>query len=86
MKLAKAEGGKAINWVGARLVLDDEAETVTVTIPGDKVDKLKEVTEHLLKRPMVGKKKLRSYAGSLSFVAGLVTHLPVSFIIVGDLR
>ena len=43
-------------------------------IPGDKVDKLKEATELLLKRPVVGKKQLRSYAGSLSFVAGLVTH------------
>ena len=75
VKLSKAEGGKAINWVGARLELDDEANTVTVTIPTDKVGKLKETTDQMLRRPVIGKKQLRSYAGSLSFVAGLVTHL-----------
>ena len=75
VKLSKAEGGKAINWVGARLELDDEASTVKVTIPTDKVEKLRETTDLMLKRPVVGRKQLRSYAGSLSFVAGLVTHL-----------
>eukprot|EP00435_Cladocopium_sp_Y103_P068903 s1426_g32.t1 len=75
VKLEKAEGGKSINWVGATLVVDHEAREVTVSIPKEKVEKLQETTSCFLKRPVVGHRQLRSYAGSLSFVAGLVPHL-----------
>lgn len=36
VKLSKAEGGRAINWVGARLELDDVNATVTVASPQTK--------------------------------------------------
>ena len=69
VKLAKAEGGKTISWVGAKLDLNDKDQTVRVTIPQDKVAKIQETTQLFLKRPVVGQKQLRSYAGMLSFVA-----------------
>eukprot|EP00435_Cladocopium_sp_Y103_P048501 s1115_g14.t1 len=73
VKLEKAEGGKAISWVGATLVVDHESKEVTISIPKEKVEKLQETTHCFLKRPC--HRQLRSYAGSLSFVAGLVPHL-----------
>ena len=70
-----AEGGKTISWVGAKLGLNDKDQTVRVTIPQDKVTKIQETTQLFLKRPVVGQKQLRSHAGMLSFVAGLIPHL-----------
>ena len=75
VKLEKAEGGKSINWVGATITAVDKDEEVVVTIPKEKVEKLQATTLNFLKRPVVGHRQLRSFAGSLSFVAGLVPHL-----------
>ena len=75
VKLSKAEGGKRIGWVGATLELDDREKVVRVSIPAAKVAKIQETTQLLLKRPVAGQRQLRAYAGSLSFIAGLVPHL-----------
>lgn len=75
VKLQKAVGGKDISWIGAQFELDDEGAAVRVSIPRDKINKLKETTEKFLKRPVVDSRELRSYAGSRSFVAGLIPHL-----------
>eukprot|EP00435_Cladocopium_sp_Y103_P029553 s2001_g7.t1 len=75
VKLSKATGGKEISWVGAKIKVDDQDKSVVVTIPEEKVKKLRETTEHFLRRPVVGARELRSFAGSMSFVAGLVPHL-----------
>lgn len=75
VKLDRAEGGKFIHWVGASVEVDDQVGEVTVSIPTDKVEKLQKATSDFLKRPVVGRKQLRSYAGGLSFVAGLIPHL-----------
>ena len=75
VKLSKAVGGKKMDWIGAHVeVLDTEA-AVIVTIPEDKVKKLQDTTQKFLKRPVVGSRELRAYAGALSFVAGLIPHL-----------
>ncbi|CAE7312378.1 unnamed protein product [Symbiodinium sp. CCMP2592] len=71
----RANGGKSIEWVGAKIECDDEAESVTVTIPEHKVEQLLADTNKLLSRPVIGSRELRSYAGSMSFIAGLVPHL-----------
>ena len=75
VKLSKASGGKALTWIGAHLQLDDEKGEVIVTIPNDKVQKLLKETDSFLRKPVVGCRELRAYAGALSFVAGLVPHL-----------
>ena len=75
IKLSKATGGKHITWIGATVQIKDEEKEVEITIPADKIKKLRELTEKFMKKPVVGSKELRSYAGSLSFVAGLVPHL-----------
>lgn len=46
-----------------------------MSIPAEKVRKLQETNDRLLKKPVVGARALRSYAGGLSFVAGLLPHL-----------
>lgn len=75
LKLSKAGGGKAADWVGARIEFQDDVKEVHITIPANKVKQLGELTDKFLARPVVGAKELRSYAGMLSFVAGLVPHL-----------
>ena len=75
VKLAKAAGGKSIQWVGAQLRVHDEARMVEVTIPKDKIEKVQNLTDKFLAKPVVGCKELRSYVGTLSFIAGLIPHL-----------
>ena len=75
VKLEKAEGGKKISWVGATIEASDQQREVTITIPKDKVEKLQATTQEFLRRPVAGHKQIRSYAGSLSFIAGLIPHL-----------
>ena len=75
IKLQKANGGKTIEWVGAKVELDDRNKEVHVTIPTKKIAALQEETNKIAAKPVVGSRQLRSYAGTLSFVAGLVPHL-----------
>ena len=75
IKMSKSTGGKSVNWIGAVVTLLDEEAAVEVTIAQHKVDKLVEVTDKFLARPVVGVKELRSYVGALSFIAGLIPHL-----------
>lgn len=75
IKLTKATGGKQITWIGAALLINDDEKSVTVTIPQSKVEKLQKITDSFIAKPVVGRRQLRSYAGMLSFVAGLVPHL-----------
>lgn len=46
-----------------------------VTIPPEKVEKLLGECQNFLKAPVVGARQLRSFAGSMAFVAGLVPVL-----------
>ena len=75
VKTSKATCGKQIEWIGAKLACQDDTKTVTVSIPEAKVTQLLDDTDKILAKPVVGSKVLRSYAGALSFVAGLVPHL-----------
>ena len=75
VKLSKASGGKTLEWVGARLTCDDDNQAVTVSLPKAKTEQLLQDTDRHLTRPVIGARELRSYAGALSFVAGLVPHL-----------
>ena len=75
VKLAKASGGKDVEWVGARLRCLDSERAVVVTLPASKIEALLRDTNKFLGKPVVGCRELRSYTGSLSFVAGLVPHL-----------
>ena len=75
IKASKAVGGKALTWVGAGLTINDAEKTITVSIPAEKVSKLLDITNKFIKKPVVGARELRSYAGALSFVAGLIPHL-----------
>ena len=72
LKLSKASAGQTVKWIGASIHIDNVREKVEVTIPEDKVIKLLSECKTMLKSPVVGLKALRSLAGSLSFVAGLV--------------
>ena len=77
LKLSKASAGKKIKWVGAELEVgsDTEGPFVKVRIPEDKISKLLQEVEMFLKAPVVGTRLLRSFAGGMSFVAGLVPVL-----------
>jgi hypothetical protein len=77
LKLAKASAGASVKWIGAELSIstDHLGEFVQVKIPQDKVQKLLGEVERFLKAPVVGIKQLRSFAGGMAFVAGLVPVL-----------
>ena len=75
IKLEKACGGKEAEWIGARIILDDEKREVQITVPETKIETLLATTNKFINKPVIGSKELRAYAGGLSFVAGLVPHL-----------
>ena len=72
IKLEKADAGDEVKWIGAVLRIDNDNKCVIVTIPADQVTELlQEIRKHFGK-PVIGRKKLQSLAGALSFVAGIV--------------
>ena len=75
IKWEKASGGKSMTWIGATITLSDEDQEVKISIPKEKVAKVQASTRDLIKKPVVGFRQLRSYAGNLSFIAGLIPHL-----------
>ena len=78
VKLEKADAGNKVKWIGASLEAGEDEATgpfVEVTIPAEKVEKLLSESKNFLKAPVVGVRQLRSYAGSMAFVAGLVPVL-----------
>ena len=74
VKLAKAKAGRAVEWIGA-MVSIQPGRAVRVSIPKEKLEALKEQTAGFLAGSVIGVRQLRSYAGGLSFVAGLVPVL-----------
>lgn len=62
-------------WVGAYIKILEEDRAAEVSIPKEKITKIQNMTQEFLSRPVIGFRKLRSYAGILSFVAGLIPHL-----------
>ena len=75
LKLSKAHAGLEVKWVGATIKVDNVARTVKVAITEDKMEKLLSQLKIFLKAPVVGLKALRSFAGSMAFVGGLVPVL-----------
>ena len=76
LELPKASAGSSVKWIGAQL----EAGTdESGSIPEDKTKKLLSDVEKFLKAPVVGTKQLRSFAGGMAFVAGLVPVLSPSW-------
>ena len=75
LKLSKAHAGLEVKRVGATIKVDSVERTVKVAVPEDKMEKLLSQLKAFLKAPVVGVKALRSFAGSMAFVAGLVPVL-----------
>ena len=75
LKLPKSVAGSRIKWIGAEIEIDNTENKVIVSIPEDKVSSLVATCEEFLKKPVIGTRALRSFAGSLAFVAGLVPLL-----------
>ena len=72
IKLSKADSGSTVTWIGASIQTDDELQATRVTIPEEKIKELLNTCKRFLAKPVVGRKELRSFAGALSFVAGVV--------------
>ena len=72
LKLEKSDAGSKVKWIGATIEAREEDKTAIVSIPEDKVTEYTERIKQILSKPVVGKKQLRSLAGALSFVAGVV--------------
>ena len=63
IKLEKSDSGSCVKWIGAMLKVTDTEKSVTVTIP-----QVSQKVKTALSRPVIGRKKLQSLAGALSFV------------------
>ena len=72
LKLPKSLAGNRVRWIGAEIEVNNTERKVIVSIPEDKVASLVATCEDFLKKPVIGTRLLRSFAGSLAFVAGLV--------------
>ena len=66
----KTEGGSDLRWIGARITLCPT--NIKIRIPKDRVAELLGITTEFLRVSVVGVRRLRSYAGILSFFAGMV--------------
>ena len=75
LKLAKADAGSQVTWIGASIETLDDLKATKVTIPKEKIEELLKTCETFMSRPVVGRRQLRSFAGALSFVAGVVPHV-----------
>ena len=73
----KAYAGNSIVWGGAQISLGtgDEQGTVIVTIPEEKLQTLQDEVKKVGSLSVVSRKRIRSLAGSLSFLAGLISYL-----------
>ena len=69
----KTEGGHELRWIGA--IINVRSEDVRIQIPADKIEELRATTYEFLQTKVVGVRQLRSYAGLMSFFAGLVPLL-----------
>ena len=65
----ETEGGSDLRWIGATVSLCPA--NIKIRIPEDRVVELLNVTE-FLRSSVVGVRRLRSYAGFLSFFAGMI--------------
>ena len=75
LKLAKADAGSQVTWIGASIETLDDLKATKVTIPKEKIEELLKTCETFMSRPVVSRRQLRSFAGALSFVAGVVPHV-----------
>ena len=66
----KTEGGHDLRWIGAQITL--HPDSVRIRIPEDRVAELLGSTVEFLQGSVVGVRRLRTYAGVLSFFAGMV--------------
>ena len=66
----KIEGGLDLRWAGAQIILCPA--NVKIRIPKDGVAELLGIATGFLRGSVVGVRRLRSYAGILSFFAGMV--------------
>ena len=67
----KSSGGDSLEWIGAQLQINSEA--LSVSIPEKKCADLLNLSQSFLNgSPVTSRKDLRSYAGKVSFVAGLI--------------
>lgn len=71
----KCERGRRLNWVGVDFVFNWAAKRLIMGTPPDCVQDLAAEAKDILFLSMVGTKRLRSFAGKLSWVAGVVTRL-----------
>lgn len=66
----KCDGGKSIKWIGAQFCIS--GRELTISLPPDKAGELLKEADAILARPVVPRTRLRSLAGRLAFLAGLV--------------
>ena len=66
----KTEGGSDLRWIRAKVLLC--SANVKIRIPKDRVVELINITTEFLRSNVVGVRRLRSYAGVLSFFAGMI--------------
>ena len=69
----KTECGRSLRWIGAQVTVEDDA--VMISIPEDKGRELVIATRSLLSSNVCGARRLRSFAGLVSFYAGLIPFL-----------
>ena len=71
----KAYAGRSIEWGGANIAVDVDCGEVHVSIPPSKLEPLLEEAQQLESQALVSKRRLRTFAAKMSFVAGLIFHM-----------
>ena len=69
----KTEAGSELTWIGA--LIRTEPQSICVAIPDAKAQELRSSCREFLKSNVCGVRRLRSFAGLVSFYAGLIPYL-----------
>ena len=69
----KSDGGQSLRWIGALATVD--LRSITVSVPPEKATEIAEPLAKAIRRNVVMRSTLRSLAGKISFLAGLVPNL-----------
>ena len=71
----KGTMGAEVEWIGARISVDNTSSTVTLTVTPEKLEDWRRLAEELDTRPPVSVKVLQKFAGKMSWASGFIPQL-----------
>lgn len=77
LKIAWPKGstGTSVEWIGAKLEVNNDNKSLQISVTPEKVDEWKLLVAQLSKKPLVSRKVLMRFTGKMSWAAGFIPQL-----------